>query len=539
MAKSFTFRFIGDASSFTRATKQAGDSVATMESRIDGSIKGIGNKFAGLGTLAVAGVGLAADKLVDFGMSSFDMAKDTGEAASKVKTVFGPAGASVEQFAKDAAKNLGMSQLEALNATGTFGNMFVQLGTGQDQAAGLSTELTTLASDFASFHNASRPEVVEAMTAAFRGEYDALQKYVPTINAAAVEQKALEMTGKGNAKELTNQEKAMAAYRLMVEGAGPALGDFARTADSAANKQAALNAQFNNAKTSFGEALMPVLTAAMTAATPLIENLTKILTPLIPVVTPIIGLLTDMAVTLGNALTPVLQAIGPPLAQLIEAFKPLANELGRLFVETMTALAPVFASLLQALVPVAQKMTDALVPVIRDDIIPNLPKMTDAVLKVTDAFLANIDAIVPLIPQLADLLAKMTPGMVETFALAMTATAESLRIVNPLLEILVDLLNKIPTDVLSSAVAPLTTLIGTVSGRAIGGPVHSGRPYVVGERGPELFVPHGGGEIIPNGRMPSMGAEPATMDVTLMLDGQVLTKVTLDQMRREAYAGFG
>lgn len=36
------------------------------------------------------------------------------------------------------------------------------------------------------------------------------------------------------------------------------------------------------------------------------------------------------------------------------------------------------------------------------------------------------------------------------------------------------------------------------SGRAMGGPVAGGRPYIVGERGPELMVPAGNGTVIPN-----------------------------------------
>ena len=36
---------------------------------------------------------------------------------------------------------------------------------------------------------------------------------------------------------------------------------------------------------------------------------------------------------------------------------------------------------------------------------------------------------------------------------------------------------------------------------AIGGPVQSGSPYVVGERGPEMFVPNQSGSIIPNNKM--------------------------------------
>lgn len=39
---------------------------------------------------------------------------------------------------------------------------------------------------------------------------------------------------------------------------------------------------------------------------------------------------------------------------------------------------------------------------------------------------------------------------------------------------------------------------GSIPGRAIGGPVTMGSPYMVGERGPELFVPGASGRIVPN-----------------------------------------
>lgn len=43
-------------------------------------------------------------------------------------------------------------------------------------------------------------------------------------------------------------------------------------------------------------------------------------------------------------------------------------------------------------------------------------------------------------------------------------------------------------------------LFGGVPGRAIGGPVSAGQPYMVGERGPELFVPNGAGRIMTAGQ---------------------------------------
>ena len=54
---------------------------------------------------------------------------------------------------------------------------------------------------------------------------------------------------------------------------------------------------------------------------------------------------------------------------------------------------------------------------------------------------------------------------------------------------------------------------GTIPGRAAGGPVSSGQPYVVGERGPELFIPNNSGRIVPNGGL-------GTPDVTVNLINQ-------------------
>jgi len=40
-----------------------------------------------------------------------------------------------------------------------------------------------------------------------------------------------------------------------------------------------------------------------------------------------------------------------------------------------------------------------------------------------------------------------------------------------------------------------------IGGRAIGGSVQAGKPYMVGERGQEMFVPNQSGSIIPNNKM--------------------------------------
>ena len=45
-----------------------------------------------------------------------------------------------------------------------------------------------------------------------------------------------------------------------------------------------------------------------------------------------------------------------------------------------------------------------------------------------------------------------------------------------------------------------SVLSSVIPGRAIGGPIDAGKPYLVGERGPEVVIPRERGQVIPNGQ---------------------------------------
>jgi phage-related minor tail protein len=65
------------------------------------------------------------------------------------------------------------------------------------------------------------------------------------------------------------------------------------------------------------------------------------------------------------------------------------------------------------------------------------------------------------------------------------------------------------------------------TGKAAGGAVTNNTPYVVGERGPEVFVPSGSGTIIPNGQLGSMGG---TTNVTNNYINAIDTKSFEDRL---------
>lgn len=213
------------------------------------------------GRIAALGAGTLAGRFLK---DSISAASDLNETVSKSQQVFGASSRAVEEFAKSAATSIGQSRQAALDASATFGNMFDGFGFGEEQAAKFSIQMVKLASDFASFHNARPEDVVQALTSAFRGEFDPLQRFVPTIKAAAVEQKALELGLARTTKELTTQDKALATYQFVLDNAGAAAGDFARTSDGLANQQRILTANWADAKATLGAQLLPAMTEFVT-----------------------------------------------------------------------------------------------------------------------------------------------------------------------------------------------------------------------------------------------------------------------------------
>jgi hypothetical protein len=81
----------------------------------------------------------------------------------------------------------------------------------------------------------------------------------------------------------------------------------------------------------------------------------------------------------------------------------------------------------------------------------------------------------------------------------------------------------------------LSGLSGFVPGLAAGGPVSAGSPYIVGETGPELFVPTGSGTIMSNNRLSGL-AGGGTVNVTVNMpagsNGDDVVRALQDYVRR-------
>ncbi len=221
-----------------------------------------GRATAGLGKKIGVGLAAAAVVAVKFGSDSVKAASNLAEAVGKTNVVFGKNAKNIQKWSKGSAKSFGTSQRAALEAAGTYGNLFKAFGVGDKATAEMSTSLVELAADMASFNNTSIDDALQALQSGLSGETEPLKQFGVALSDVRIKEQALALGLIKTTKEaLTPAAKAQAIYALTMKDTALAQGDFARTSDGLANKQRIMAAQFENVKAKLGQALLPAVTA--------------------------------------------------------------------------------------------------------------------------------------------------------------------------------------------------------------------------------------------------------------------------------------
>jgi hypothetical protein len=251
-ARRLEVEIVGDARSYERTLNRAG-----------GATSGFGRTVKKAAAIAVTagltmGVGVAAGAVKAIKASS-----NLGEQISKTGVVFGKSGKDVQRWSEDLASSFGLSQREALEAAGTYGNMLVPMGLARNEAAGMSQRMVELAADMASFNNASPVETLDALRAGLAGETEPLRRFGVFLNAARVEEEAMRLGLAKSKKDMTAAAKAQATYSLILKDSSDTQGDFSRTSNSLANRQRILRAAFENTAAKLGTAFLPAATAVL------------------------------------------------------------------------------------------------------------------------------------------------------------------------------------------------------------------------------------------------------------------------------------
>ena len=162
----------------------------------------------------------------------------------------------VNEFAQNAASTFGLSETMAKKFTGTFGAMANAFGFSEKESYKMSTALTGLAGDVASFYNISQDEAFTKLKSVFSGETETLKDLGIVMTQTALDQYALANGFGKTTSAMTEQEKVALRYAFVQQQLQNATGDFSRTSDQWANQIRILSLQFDSLKASIGQGLI-------------------------------------------------------------------------------------------------------------------------------------------------------------------------------------------------------------------------------------------------------------------------------------------
>ena len=554
---------LGDAKKFKKAVGEASDKLGKFGTKV-GNVSA--NVVKGFGVMGAAAGGLA----VVVGKQLFDVGEELTALDQKIGTVFsGESLNTVTDWADEVAARMGLTSTQAAGLAANAGDLLKPMGFTADQAADMSTEIIGLAGALSEWSGGQRgvEETAEILSKALLGERDSLKSLGIAINQAEVDQRALIIAQQNGREAITEQDKALATQALILEKSTDAQEAYAAGGNKLTAAQNQLKAAFGELQEDLARKLLPLFAQAADIVVELIDvfdeeglggvisNVSERIKEAWPAIKAQLTVWTrgfvDWVKQVGP---PFLAALGQFLLDfgkwfIFDALPVIIEKLGewaKAFIDWIVPLIPPFLTKLGELIAafanwfiniglpmIVEKLASwakALIewvaplipPLLRElgTLLVNIGEwmLTEALPKII-SYLAEwglalvqwiIDVAPDVIKELVKLLADVTSAMV-----------------NGAIQLGKDLVGGIVSGIKSaagavaSAIADLIPgggilgdIAGFVPGLAAGGPVSAGSPYIVGETGPELFVPTGSGTIMNNNRLGGIGGG-GTMNVTV------------------------
>lgn len=290
-----------DASSLRRQLTNVSNNASNQ---LTSSFTSIGKKIG-----VALGAAFSVKALAGFTKSCLDLGSDLAEVQNVVDTAFKSMNEQVNDFAKSAMTNFGMSKTVAKKYMGTIGAMNNSFGFTEQASYDMAKAVTGLTGDVASFYNTSSDEAFTKLKSIWTGETESLKELGVVMTQTALDEYALNNGfGKTTAK-MTEQEKVMLRFQYVTSALSDASGDFIKTQDSWANQTRILSLQFESLKATLGQGFINLFTPILKGLNNLLAKLSVVAEKFKSFTEAITGQ-TEAANSLGNIASGAMEAAG-------------------------------------------------------------------------------------------------------------------------------------------------------------------------------------------------------------------------------------
>lgn len=255
-------RELKEKSSAWYKLSQSMNSAGEKMKSVGEKMSSIGSKLSTAVTLPLVGIGTAATK----------MAMDAVESENLFEVAMGSMAGDARKWSEETSKALGLNAYNVRKNVATYNAMLTSMGLTSQESLKMSEGLTQLSYDMASFYNLKPEEAFEKLKSGISGEAEPLKALGILVNDNTIKTYAYAHGIAKQGEALTEQQKVMARYGVIMESTKNAQGDLARTMDSPTNKIRVMKEQAEQLGIQFGQLLIPILEKLIGIVKPLMDK---------------------------------------------------------------------------------------------------------------------------------------------------------------------------------------------------------------------------------------------------------------------------
>ncbi len=374
--------------------------------KLGGFAKGAGIAIAGGMLAGAAGLAALTTKAV---MSAAELEQQLGGS----EAVFGEYAATIQETAKTAYKNAGLSQQEFLQGANKMGSLFQGAGFDVKKSMEMSAESMQRASDIASIMGISTTDALDAVAGMAKGNFTMMDNLGVAMNDTSIQAYALSKGIDKSTASMTSQEKIGLAQQMFMEKTAKYAGNYAKENQTLSGSLNSTKKAFDNLMAGSGD---------MDGFIELLINTIEIAIP------QIVAMLPKIVQGIGA----VLKALVPALAKALPALVPAL----------ITAVQDLLNALIAALPTIVQVLVTAL---------PILIK----------AFVQLFLAILQALPQIIQIIAAAIPQIVDAIVVSLTEPSALQAIIMGFVQLMMALVTAIPI-IVNALVAALPVIIKNI-----------------------------------------------------------------------------
>lgn len=334
--------------------KEIGETVQQtekMERSVSSSFEKIGNKAVAIGKTIATGLAVGTAAITALTVGAMNKAGELEQNMGGSAQVFKEHAQGMQETAKTAYKNMGLSASSFLATANKMGALFQGVGFDIKESADISAEAMQRAADVASIMGVDLEWAMESIAGAAKGNFTMMDNLGVAINDTTLNMYALEKGINKTTQQMTTQEKVALAMELFMERTAYATGNYAKENDTLAGSLSTAKAALDNFLSGAGDAealadafvgtaevIILKLDSLLPSLVTGIGQLVKKLAPKIP------GLLTRLLPNVVEAMGGIIGALVPKIPGMIVELAPVlidaAKDLGRAMIDAIAETIP-------------------------------------------------------------------------------------------------------------------------------------------------------------------------------------------------------